>query len=553
MTRNRQHAIRPAFHFSLFAAYSPVFWFSLALLLGLFYLAVSAWGFGYFGFPLDDAWIHQTYARNLARSGQLAFTPGVPSAGSTAPLWTLLLSLGYLLGVPFKWWTYGLGIIFLALTGWSATRLGRRLFPQQRWVGLWAGLFCLFEWHLAWAAVSGMETMLFIWLSLFVFERYLAAEEPGWQPAFILGILGGLLALTRPEGLGLVGLIGLDMAFRCWRVNDTQYSILNIGRQVASGKLQVKNLLPAFCNLQRWVVIVSGITLLLVPYISFHLYLTGLPFPNTLYAKQTEYGIILQTFSLWWRLFGNFGPPIESVQGVFRVIFIGAQVLLLPGLLLAGWLTWRERRFELLPAWLWWISYLLLYGLRLPVTYQHGRYQIPAIPWVILLGVWGTLRLVNLLAARGMWGRVTGRALALSLGLLLLAFTGVGAQAYGRDVRFIESEMVAAAQWLGRHASPGALVAAHDIGAIGYFTQTPLIDLAGLVTPEVIPIIRDEPALLELILARRADYLVTFPSWYPEMTRSPRLDLLYSTQAPWAPQAGGENMAIYRVKPLTGP
>ncbi len=28
------------------------------------------------GFPLDDAWIHQTYARNLALHGEWAFLPG---------------------------------------------------------------------------------------------------------------------------------------------------------------------------------------------------------------------------------------------------------------------------------------------------------------------------------------------------------------------------------------------------------------------------------------------------------------------------------------------
>ena len=46
------------------------------------------------GFPLDDAWIHQTYARNLATLGEWSFVPGQPSAGSTAPLWSLLLSIG---------------------------------------------------------------------------------------------------------------------------------------------------------------------------------------------------------------------------------------------------------------------------------------------------------------------------------------------------------------------------------------------------------------------------------------------------------------------------
>ncbi|MEZ6074072.1 MAG: hypothetical protein R3C10_28290, partial [Pirellulales bacterium] len=43
------------------------------------------------GFPLDDSWIHQTYARNLADFGEWSFVPGTPSAGSTAPLYSTLL------------------------------------------------------------------------------------------------------------------------------------------------------------------------------------------------------------------------------------------------------------------------------------------------------------------------------------------------------------------------------------------------------------------------------------------------------------------------------
>ena len=46
------------------------------------------------GFPLDDAWIHQTYARNLAERGEWAFLPGEPSAASTSPLYTALLATG---------------------------------------------------------------------------------------------------------------------------------------------------------------------------------------------------------------------------------------------------------------------------------------------------------------------------------------------------------------------------------------------------------------------------------------------------------------------------
>src|SRR5512139_1211356 len=63
------------------------------------------------GFPLDDSWIHQTYARNLALHGQWAFRPNMPSAGSTAPLWSALLAIGYWLGLAPYIWTFLLGTV----------------------------------------------------------------------------------------------------------------------------------------------------------------------------------------------------------------------------------------------------------------------------------------------------------------------------------------------------------------------------------------------------------------------------------------------------------
>src|SRR5439155_461282 len=48
------------------------------------------------GFPLDDSWIHLHFARNLAAGAGFAYNPGIPVAGSTAPLWTVLLGVGAL-------------------------------------------------------------------------------------------------------------------------------------------------------------------------------------------------------------------------------------------------------------------------------------------------------------------------------------------------------------------------------------------------------------------------------------------------------------------------
>ncbi|MCI0555637.1 MAG: hypothetical protein L0287_32225, partial [Anaerolineae bacterium] len=88
----------------------------VALIVVGFYLFVSASIFR-IGFPLDDAWIHLTYARNLAEHGEWAFRLGERSAGSTAPLWTVLLSIGFLLGLAPYIWTYFLGWVVLTLLG----------------------------------------------------------------------------------------------------------------------------------------------------------------------------------------------------------------------------------------------------------------------------------------------------------------------------------------------------------------------------------------------------------------------------------------------------
>ena len=103
------------------------FWVVLAvaaLVAVLFYLIVSLRAFS-LGFPLDDAWIHLTYARNLAEHGEWAFRLGERSAGSTSPLWTALLSIGFLIGLAPYVWTYLAGWAVLTLLALCAEKLAR--------------------------------------------------------------------------------------------------------------------------------------------------------------------------------------------------------------------------------------------------------------------------------------------------------------------------------------------------------------------------------------------------------------------------------------------
>jgi hypothetical protein len=148
--------------------------------------------------------------------------------------------------------------------------------------------------------------------------------------------------------------------------------------------------------------------------------------------------------------------------------------------------------------------------------------------------------------------RVLSQALVAATFVLFLAFLVLGAHAYAADVGFIQGEMVAIAHWLETNVPPDSLIAVHDIGAIGFFAPRALLDLAGLVTPEVIPFITDEARLIEFMQAHGADYVVFFPDWseaYRRMAQDPRLEPIYNTGFEWTLDQGRANMTVYRLRP----
>jgi len=68
---------------------------SIAAAVYLIYSAYKTNGF--FGFPLDDPWIHLTFAKNLIEYRSFSyFKNELVTSGSTSPIYTLLLSLFYI-------------------------------------------------------------------------------------------------------------------------------------------------------------------------------------------------------------------------------------------------------------------------------------------------------------------------------------------------------------------------------------------------------------------------------------------------------------------------
>ena len=152
------------------------------------------------GFPLDDSWIHLTYARNLVTNGEWAFQPGLPSAGSTSPLWTGLLALGFLTSLAPYLWTYFLGGLILFGLGWLGEYVVRALRPDYHPRLPWVGLFIVAEWHMIWSAASGMETLL----HAFLITASLGMLITHSRRFLAMGMLAGLGIWIRPDAATLL-------------------------------------------------------------------------------------------------------------------------------------------------------------------------------------------------------------------------------------------------------------------------------------------------------------------------------------------------------------
>ena len=427
------------------------------------------------GFPLDDAWIHQTYARNLALNGHWEYVPGETSAGSTSPLWTLLLSIGFLIGMknPVIWSAILSTIFFYGMVVMFYKILCRMTGAAS--IGCLAGsLLLALEWHLLWSSGSGMETILYCSLVLSVFNLLLSGKKWLW-----MGLLAGLCVWVRPDGITLLGPVLLVLA---WMLYKKETKFISV----------VEFLLP--------------LIVLLVAYGWVNYSISGKVLPNTFYAKQLEYASVLNQ-PLWLRLVKIFLIPIS-----------GAGVFLIPGFIYSVKKAITAKNLWLAGAILWFLGYGLLYALRLPMTYQHGRYLFPLIPVFFVIGVYGSLELAQVVCAHEPRGKKLINLVVACSFCCAILFGIIGVKALVDDNRTINRLMVEPALWIKENTAESAVVAVHDIGAMGYFAEHQMIDLAGLINPEVIPFIRDQEKIKEYLIQEKADYLVVFSDWYDELS-----------------------------------
>jgi arabinofuranosyltransferase len=489
---------------------------ALALAIGCFALKTRqlAGGLGVEAFPLDDAWIHMQFARNLAEGRGFSFNPGVPVSGSTAPLWTLALGGVFAVLGSHPVLAKVLGIAATLGTAWLAGRLAL-IWAGRREVALLASVLVALAGPMVWGALSGMEVALAA--LLVTAALVLHARGRAWAAGATLG----LAALARPEAALLLPLFWL------------------------AGPLTGRRALA-------WGLPVAGF---LAPWVAFNLATTGSPLPAPAAAK-IEGGLLgylagvrepLRTTLLErpWQF------ETEWARWLWRVDVL-LPILLLPGL---WWLGRHAGRAALVPA-----SVLVLHPLAMAMlapyrapSFQEGRYSIHLLPLALVVAVvpLTTLFSSNLFPTGGRWAK-GGRLGWFAAGALLVGAVAAlpsAASRYGWAVQNIEAMQVHLGHWVARHTPPTARIGLNDVGAIAYISRREVVDVMGLITPAIIPFRREgEMGVLRYLEHACPDYLLVFPAWFPAISEmADRFHPVYRVRLDHNEVAGADELVVYET------
>jgi len=493
----------------------------LALLAGLLYInALLGHTGGVLSPPLDDTWIYLQYARRLAEGHGFSYTAGAPpSTGASSLLQLALLVPGWWVGfhgMSYAGYAIGLGMAGLAATLMAAGLAARALVARAcgPTAALTAGMAVMLllaaHGHLVWAALSGMDTVLYAgWLVAIaaIVARRGAAPGIAWWMA-------GLLGFVRPEGIPVGFVTLLILWFEAWRERRSGLAVSPPGAHLRGG-------------LARSGTFLGAMALLALPPL-LNVALTGSAQWDSMRVKglwsETRPDVLLRQIHdlprIWWEIARL---PLDDFHRM-RIRHPGELIgiALLSTGFLAGWLRAVAGRLgpagRLLAAWV--PIGILLGGLSPGWDSHYYRYQIPLLVPVTLLAVvgwWGWTARWS-----GRWATIL--PIAATVTMLIALYPGFERMRdrYGRNGANILDQQITIGRWIESNTAADTRVAVNDAGAIAYFGQRRVLDLVGLVSHGWSPASRQgSGALFERLsnLPRdvRPDLLAIYPRWFPQL------------------------------------
>ena len=481
---------------------------------------------GRFVFPLDDAYIYFQYARSAAGGSWFRYFSEEPiSTGATSLLWGVLTAI---CAAAARWLPLPgpeggfLLLVYLLQTGVAAVTFALAMRLAHR-LGVPAALcwvpvaVCLLTPYWTFGVFNGMETGL--WGLALVAAAWAVAGGSRWWLI--------LLPLGRPEG-ALLSLLALFILSRRRRLPPVPtLSVAGTSVFVLVLPLLLTGESPA-----AW----EAKALWTAPH----------PVDRAFYSSRLPYFLWR---CLWFGLSGaRAQPPLDIAGDVLSpaawpvwtsVAFLGGGAALA--------LARGRGRFT---AVLWGAASLLAMN-AIAWDAQHYRYLVAGFP------------LLAIAAAAG-WLAAPRRRVLLPAGSLLAAAVLIVAFVaepsswdrfrvlYRGETERLRLGQMSVGSWVDASLPEDARILTHDVGAIAFYGHRPVVDMVGLVTPELTGAYRHgEGAIWEALSrvprGRRPTHAAWIPRWTPELRRTLLVGERVYPRTP-GPEAGG-----FEVRELVWP
>jgi arabinofuranosyltransferase len=403
---------------------------------------------------IDDAYITFRYARNLLGGEGFVYNPGEYVMGTTTPLYTLMLSgVAVFFGgekANFQLISLIINALADALTCLLLWQIGKRLGSET--AGAAAGVIWAVAPFSVTFAIGGLETSLYVLLLTATFYFYLCKYE------ILTGLTAAAVFLTRVDGVILLGPLGLFWLVRA---------------------LQKKE------RISWRVVLAAGLPVVL--WLVFAGFYFGSPIPQTIQAKLVAYR--LEPNASLMRLLQHYATPFFEYNLIGPAASVGIGLVLYPFLAVLG----MRRALKVEPRSLPWLLYPWLYfiAFSLPNPLIFRWYLTPPLPAWILLIFLGAGSIIASLRGSAMVKRLlAGFLLVLVFGLTISEWRlhpDHGLDRPAPDMAYIKLELLyeQAAEIINPYLQVGDVLAAGDVGVLGYMTGARIYDLVGLNTPQV--------------------------------------------------------------------
>ncbi len=484
------------FHNQLNKKIEYVFLFAVILIsvfLGIYYVYNQFSKNGYFSFPLDDPWIHLTFAKNFLEYGAYSyFKDEVITSGSTSPLYTFIAAFLFLVFKNEFILSYFLGVFFFGLLTFVSFKLAQ----VEIFYSISALIFALLvalQPKLGLISVSGMETTMFIAFCLITVYFYRK------EKFMLAGVFGGLTVWTRPEGIILVFTIFVD-SFVQKLFYKTRFA-------------------QEFFDKKKYLQFALSLVIIIILYFIFNYSLSGSLFPNTYKAKIAYYFGSDRSRFLKNAVFDYF------TEGEFLLVaflFVFAFIFLVID-------TFRKNYNPSFLYFLFIVMFILIYYIELPFSHRFGRYLMPLIPFYLFVAYNGLHQIVFYLYNKSKTDQsgglnfvfvlVTGFTLLISISKIpenAEELTITGKYHYDRHIKI--------AEWLKQNTNESDIIATHDIGAIAFYSKRKVVDMVGLINPEISEYLKDKRStefLKEHLLKNKVTYFATMRNWFEAVNQRP--------------------------------